>query len=161
MWGTLNDRVMWTTHIHCTNCKAVLKVKLKHFKTSMPMCAEKYFQRLQGLRRSWRFTLKDCAFEKGKLNCWRKMSSKFLALYVIKLPWQLLCSGTWLLGCSILLSCYWRLPTILKTSGFIIKEVWCFCQNLMFWWRPYVSTVILFCHHAIKAHSTCIFVSVI
>jgi hypothetical protein len=52
----------------------------------MPMCAEKYFQRLQGLLRSWWFTLKDCALEKGKLNCWEKMGSKFLTLYVIKFP---------------------------------------------------------------------------
>jgi len=51
----------------------------------MPMCAEKYFQRLQGLLRRWRFKLKDCALEKGKLNYWRKMGSTFLALYVIQL----------------------------------------------------------------------------
>lgn len=130
MWGTLNSRVMWKTHIHWKNCKTALKMNLKAFQNNYAnVCWEIFSEVL----RSWRFTLKDCALEKGKLNCWRKIGSKFLTLYVIKLPWQLPCSGTWLLGCSILLSCCRRLLTILKISGFVIKEVWCFCQNLMFW----------------------------
>jgi hypothetical protein len=58
MWGMLKDRVVRTARLYS-------KWNRKHFKTRMPMCAEKYFQRLQGLLRSWRFTLKDCALEKG------------------------------------------------------------------------------------------------
>lgn len=161
MWRTLKTKLCEQPTLIARTAKLYSKWNWKHFKTRMPMCAEKYFQMLQRLLRSWRFTLKDCALEKGKLNCLKKMGSKFLALYVIKLPWWMPCSGTWLLGCSILLSCCWRLPTILKTSGFIVQEVWCFCQNLMFWRRPYLPTVILFCHHAIETHSTRIFVSVI
>jgi hypothetical protein len=31
LWGTLKDRVMWTTQIHWMSWKTVLKVKLKAF----------------------------------------------------------------------------------------------------------------------------------
>jgi hypothetical protein len=77
MWGMLEDRVARTARLYS-------KWNWKHFKTRMPMCAEKHFRRMQGLLWCWRFTLKDCALEKVLyMLCMFYCLSVIYAMYIL------------------------------------------------------------------------------
>jgi len=85
----------------CVNNKNSMqysKWKCKDFNMRALSCMQKYFQKQQGLFRSWRSALQAFSMKWGKQNSntkkWTPNSLKMQALDVIMLLQQLLCSKT-------------------------------------------------------------------
>ena len=93
LWGRLKDTV-YVNNPHSLQEIKYLKTNCKYFKIQNMTCVEKYFQKLQGLFRSWGFIKSHVNWTAGvKLTL---NSHHIQAGFVMKDMWQLLCLAMWL-----------------------------------------------------------------